>query len=382
MIEARLADNVGESCLNSFAIKSCYATAFSRFVTGLLDSEQNSRHKISMYDKAKELELPSSFVELRHQTTHGELPSLLVLRQATIKSLDWLWNHYWSRLEDSSDTNDVQSLNKIGREALRRELMDILRDYLHARQILEKVTGEKEIGISNDTVRGSCIRLVRLCKDERRALLEVVDILLQNETFIPGNKLYTTHTRSANGDRLGGNPDEAFNIWDPLLKSLAIHQRLFLTVLVDRMLHFLTLPSTSGMNVETFRDAMFMWLEHIYATKTWSKVANRDRVDGNAMLVLCLQSHHQLTARLAMSIIQQPGRARLAKLYGERVGKAAEDWELAKDDMSGRHDWVKDEVDRGMGGWQKCQRWVGVPVGRDSKIIERIEENKVAIFDS
>lgn len=195
MTEAQLADNVGESCLNSYAIKSCYATAFCRFVTGLLDSEQNSRHKISMYDKAKELELPSSFVELRHQITHGELPSLLVLRQATIKSLEWLWNHYWSRLEDSSNTNDVQPLSKSGKETLKRELMDILQNYLHARQLLQRANSDKETGISSDTIRDPSIQLVRLCKDNKGALLEVVDNLLKNETFIPGNKLYTTHTQ-------------------------------------------------------------------------------------------------------------------------------------------------------------------------------------------
>ncbi|KAI4163437.1 MAG: hypothetical protein LQ342_002944 [Letrouitia transgressa] len=358
MTEAQLADNVGESCLNSYAIKSCYATAFCRFVTGLLDSEQNSRHKISMYDKAKELELPSSFVELRHQITHGELPSLLVLRQATIKSLEWLWNHYWSRLEDSSNTNDVQPLSKSGKETLKRELMDILQNYLHARQLLQRANSDKETGISSDTIRDPSIQLVRLCKDNKGALLEVVDNLLKNETFIPGNKL------------LGDHPDEAFNIWDPLLKSLAIRQRLFLTVLVDKMLYFLTLPSKSDMNIETFREAMFMWLEHIYAKKTWSNVTKRDRTDGNAMVVLCLQNHHRLTARLAMSIIQHPGRARLAKLYGERVTKAAEGWESAKGDMSGGRDRVKDEMDLGMGGWQKCQRWVGAPVGQQAWRVE------------
>lgn len=113
-----------------------------------------------------------------------------------------------------------------------------------------------------------------------------------------------------------------------------------------------------------------MWLEHIYAKKTWSNVTKRDRTDGNAMVVLCLQNHHRLTARLAMSIIQHPGRARLAKLYGERVTKAAEGWESAKGDMSGGRDRVKDEMDLGMGGWQKCQRWVGAPVGQQAWRVE------------
>ncbi|KAL9609676.1 MAG: hypothetical protein Q9167_005559 [Letrouitia subvulpina] len=357
MTEAILADNVEKGCLNPFAIRSCYATAFCRFVTGLLDSEQNGKHKISMYDKAKELELPSSFVELRHQATHGELPSLLVLRQATLKSLDWLWIHYWHGLEDSSDTNDVQPLNN-GKEALKRELMDTIQNYLHTRQQLQGANSDKEIGISSHVVRDSSIQLVRLCKDDKRALLELVDALLKNEKFIPGNKL------------LGDHPEEAFTIWDPLLKSLTIYQRLFLTVLVDKMLCFLMLPSTSGMTGETFREALFMWLEHIYVTKAWGNVTNRDRIDANAMVVLCLQNYRHLTARLAMSIIQSPGRARLARLYGEKVANAAEDWALTKDNISERRDGVKDELDLGMGGWQKCQMWVGPPIGQKAWRVE------------
>jgi len=61
-----------------------------RFVTGLVDSDQGARHRISMYDKAKQIGLPSSFVELRHQATHEEFPPLVVLRRAVEKSLRWL----------------------------------------------------------------------------------------------------------------------------------------------------------------------------------------------------------------------------------------------------------------------------------------------------
>lgn len=61
-----------------------------RFVTGLVDSDQGARHRISMYDKAKQIGLPSSFVEMRHQATHEEFPSLTVLRRAVEKSLSWL----------------------------------------------------------------------------------------------------------------------------------------------------------------------------------------------------------------------------------------------------------------------------------------------------
>lgn len=69
-----------------------------RFVTGLLDSHQDKRRKLSMYSIARTIGLPATYVELRHQATHEELPSLSKLRTATQKALHWIWDSYWAKL--------------------------------------------------------------------------------------------------------------------------------------------------------------------------------------------------------------------------------------------------------------------------------------------
>jgi ribosomal biogenesis protein LAS1 len=71
-----------------------------RFVTGLLDSHQDKRRKLSMYSIAKTLGLPATYVELRHQATHEELPSLSKLRIATQKALKWIYDYYWVHLNE------------------------------------------------------------------------------------------------------------------------------------------------------------------------------------------------------------------------------------------------------------------------------------------
>ncbi len=68
------------------------------FVTGLLDSHQDKQRKMSMYDVAKSVGLPATFVELRHQATHEQLPSLPRLRAAAAKALAWIWEYYWRHL--------------------------------------------------------------------------------------------------------------------------------------------------------------------------------------------------------------------------------------------------------------------------------------------
>ncbi|KAI1391202.1 Las1-domain-containing protein [Hypoxylon trugodes] len=86
------------SVKSSYAIRAAYSAAFSRFVTGLLDSQQDKQRKMSMYSIAKTIGLPATFVELRHQSTHEQLPSLSKLRTAARKALDWIWEFYWKGL--------------------------------------------------------------------------------------------------------------------------------------------------------------------------------------------------------------------------------------------------------------------------------------------
>lgn len=74
------------------------------FVTGLLDGHQDKQRKQSMYSIAKTIRLPATFVELRHQSTHEQLPSLAKLRTAARKALLWIWHYYWKHLgEHGSD---------------------------------------------------------------------------------------------------------------------------------------------------------------------------------------------------------------------------------------------------------------------------------------
>ncbi|CAG8956593.1 hypothetical protein HYFRA_00011904 [Hymenoscyphus fraxineus] len=58
---------------------------------------------MSMYSIAKSIGLPATYVELRHQATHEELPSLSKLRTATQKALMWIWEYYWVNLTANDD---------------------------------------------------------------------------------------------------------------------------------------------------------------------------------------------------------------------------------------------------------------------------------------
>lgn len=53
-----------------------------------------------MYSIAKTIGLPATFVELRHQSTHEQLPSRAKLRSAAKQALAWIWDYYWKHLQE------------------------------------------------------------------------------------------------------------------------------------------------------------------------------------------------------------------------------------------------------------------------------------------
>ncbi|KAF7909943.1 uncharacterized protein EAF01_003661 [Botrytis porri] len=91
-----------------YCVRAAYSAAFCRFVTGLLDSHQDKRRKLSMYSIAKTIGLPATYVELRHQATHEELPSLPKLRIAARKALKWIWDFYWADLSIDEKDDDCK----------------------------------------------------------------------------------------------------------------------------------------------------------------------------------------------------------------------------------------------------------------------------------
>ncbi|KAK8047788.1 Las1-like-domain-containing protein [Apiospora saccharicola] len=113
------------------AVRLAYSAAFSRFVTGLLDGQQEKQQKQSMWSIAKIIGLPATFVELRHQCTHEQLPPLLKLRSAAQKSLVWIWDYYWRHLpSDESQGNPGAS----ARDACVELMLSYLQETDAARQ--------------------------------------------------------------------------------------------------------------------------------------------------------------------------------------------------------------------------------------------------------
>lgn len=144
-----------------------------------------------MYDKAKIVGLPASFVELRHEATHGDLPSLVVLRRAAERALEWLWNDYWKYLDLRTDSlvDDKLSAFKAGRENLKEDLRDILHHYSSTCMQAAKTKSHSEILLPARTTNEVCLDLVRTCNGEKLAIAELVKVLLERGMMVPSSKM-------------------------------------------------------------------------------------------------------------------------------------------------------------------------------------------------
>ncbi|KAL8717834.1 MAG: hypothetical protein Q9225_004957 [Loekoesia sp. 1 TL-2023] len=360
--EAILTDSPQLSGISALAKRSCYCTALCRFVTGLVDTEQDSKYKISMYDKAKELDLPASFVELRHEAIHGELPSLVVLRQAAEKALAWLWTDYWKHLDDDS-LRFVDGSSVIN--DYRNALEETLQDYLTKRSKIPGVSDHGHDRLPIQLIEDTTYELLKTLKAGKRILVELVSILVDGGILVLFTKFQET--------------DEAFVLWDQLLGQLAVRKDQFLKLLLDRMIVQLVAPLKLDTTNERIREGILMWLEHIYTSQSWTSAVKRARIDDIATVSTCLQNPNQWTTRLASLITQNSPRKRAEQLLGPQVADAMKEIQSPKSTPAPYASNAVAEANHDFEGWQRsrdtCNKPIGVVMDLNRILLGQKDEN-------
>lgn len=225
-----------------------------------------------MFQRAIDLGLPASFVELRHEATHRELPSLTVLRNAAQRSLEWLWDYYWAKIDlDAGFAPD-------GVED------DIEPVKAAARACLAQVTGET--GASEpprkkrrvQVLSGVATQLVSVCKSSGKGAAAVSDVLVEDEVLVSGERKYVEFLCSHgvfcglcadfSFTRLGTSLDDEFSRWDYFLQVIVEGYPAFLTGLVEAMVDVLAF-ARSATKEDAHCEGVYMWLDHILCSSQW-----------------------------------------------------------------------------------------------------------------
>lgn len=133
-----------------------------------------------MFQRATDLGLPASFVELRHEATHREPPSLVVLRKAAQRSLEWLWDNFWADVCD--EPGATSALMHDDGVSVRAVLCDAL----------QPLTGGSAESVSNKRKRDQAVsvamRLVSICNVSGAGIRLLPGILLEQELLVPAGR--------------------------------------------------------------------------------------------------------------------------------------------------------------------------------------------------
>ncbi len=99
LVELRLRDSPSENSSRVYhsenELKLLYSAVVVRSVNGLVDPSQQGVYATSVLTLAERMGLPGWIVELRHDATHNQMPSLSVLRTAASTLINWYFDFYW-----------------------------------------------------------------------------------------------------------------------------------------------------------------------------------------------------------------------------------------------------------------------------------------------
>lgn len=151
------------------------------FVTGLVDSKIHGQRK-TMFQRAVDLGLPASFVELRHEATHREPPSLVVLRKATQRSLEWLWDNYWAEVDGSGDAVPIEQDEESAKSACR----DVLQRFSDG--TVPGSTGPPSKKRKRDQEDSVAARLISICNASSQGVRALSIVLTEGNHLVDSGR--------------------------------------------------------------------------------------------------------------------------------------------------------------------------------------------------
>ncbi|GFP81544.1 protein las1 [Phtheirospermum japonicum] len=99
-----------------------YCMAIMRLVNGVVEKTRK-KNEISIGEAADAIGIPRMLIDIRHEGSHRDLPSLQLVRLASNKALDWLVSYYWEPQEKAIPIQNNQTANL--RKEIKRRLREV-----------------------------------------------------------------------------------------------------------------------------------------------------------------------------------------------------------------------------------------------------------------
>ncbi|KAI8982510.1 Las1-like-domain-containing protein [Pilobolus umbonatus] len=295
LIQVVINDDRHDCNLTHKELRLMYAMALTRFVNGLVDAAQTGKFAKSIHHLARDINLPAFFVDLRHASTHDNLPNLTLLREGALQAIDWLHERYWLlNLKQNDTSKPISTINTVKSK---------LNEYKEHR--LEYLNSDEN---NNKAYGGYMDAIEHIIKISNHAVVreEIIPMLLSG--LLPVSKKRQTVSDNL---RMAG---DLTALWSPLLQGLDIGFPDFGKELIIQLLDKLTsasepqnkdLPEVSPGYTQTMEDAtnntdylwiITYWLKHLIH-QSYDRGQKRTcmRIDINDILDPCLRNFNVYT---------------------------------------------------------------------------------------
>jgi len=274
-------------------LRLLYTMTFIRFVNGIIDPYQKGAYAVSISSLAEQLGLPQWFVDLRHEGTHDQLPSLKVLRNGCKQALEWLNNFYWMKQQNFVNDTTLYVRDKLNKYITKRK------QYLKENQ--------KEDDMQNDFLK-HIFDVIDGIGESFRTIL--IPTLLEEGMLIPIKKRHRPSFPQLTLE------DKQIDLWIPCLEALSDAWNDFDIELVFALLGKLDVED-SEVNEEEIKDEYFGNEEKIIyspsykaTAASWVKyILNKDKKDEdfsiNDILKTCLNKPNKYSRMIIQDIVQK-----------------------------------------------------------------------------
>ncbi|XP_073314444.1 uncharacterized protein [Primulina huaijiensis] len=167
-----LRDDLNESAQQSEeALSMQYCMAIMRLVNGIVEKTR-IKNEISIGEAANAIGIPRMLIDIRHEGSHRDLPSLRLLRCASEKAKDWLISYYWEPQEKVIPNQNIQEEN------LEKKIKHRLQKVAFCQKA--KIV----VRASNSSLKGKCYKS-QLSKMKNRHSKLLKKVLLLYSSFSP-----------------------------------------------------------------------------------------------------------------------------------------------------------------------------------------------------
>ncbi|KAH3974252.1 hypothetical protein HBI56_089260 [Parastagonospora nodorum] len=273
-----------------------YATAVSRFITGLADTQIDLiRDKPAWFPPGKSLQLPYPLLEIRHRIVHRHLPSLAELKRAAQDSLDWLWEWYWSQLDYAfgvAKTAEADDETE-GIDAVKEKLQTILKIYVKERKN-EIKTRKKDSKAAENALSTYTLRYAPSSTSLPSSRIQniLLRLLVEEKMILPTDK------------KLGSSMSGAFLIWDPLLLAFCQSAVIPSSTLLAHFTAAMNKPLSAmiSTDMDPVREGMHDWAVHILSSETWQQHLASNSVENT--LTTCFSAPTYWNLRIAEALLK------------------------------------------------------------------------------